>query len=125
MKYPAKIYANALLKVLGSSGKQAEWRIIKRFAALLQKNGDLANYGKISSEIERLIARKNGGKFISMEVAQKEGEATKKVANFFSERDIVKVRVLPELLAGARILVDDEREFDFSFKKRLKDLFSK
>src|SRR3989344_2675025 len=112
MKYPAEIYAKAFLGALQSSGREEERSVIKNFSSLLKKNGDLQNHEKISLEIEKLMAKKAGA-------------AVKKLAGLFSEKDVVKINILPELLAGARILINGEREFDFSFKRRLKDLFAK
>ena len=125
MKYPAEIYAKAFLGALQSSGREEERSVIKNFSSLLKKNGDLQNHEKISLEIEKLMSKKDGGIFVSIEVAKKAGAAAKKLAGLFSEKDVVKINILPELLAGARILINGEREFDFSFKRRLKDLFAK
>lgn len=123
MKYTAETYAKAFLEALVRAGEQGEKRVAKNFAALIKKNGDLANYGMISLEIEKLLAKREGGKFISVEVAR-DGNAIGKITNLFSKKDVVKIRTTSELLAGVRVLIDNEQELDFSFRRRLKTLFS-
>jgi len=125
MKYSTELYAKAFLEVWeGVDGKDKS-KITKRFLEVIGKNGDLGNFSKIEGAIRRALVKKNGGRFIEAEVARPANEvARRKISESFSKKDYVQMHVRPEILAGARILIDGEREFDFSFERRIRKLFS-
>ena len=124
MKYPAEVYAKSLMAVLGGSARMAEAKILKSFLKLLNKNGDIGNSDKIIREIRKIAVKKDGGRFVEIESARPlTAELRKKLLGSFSPKDYIESREREELLAGARILVDGEIEVDFSFRKRLRNLF--
>ena len=124
MKYSPELYAKAFLEVLNQTGGKEERKIIKRFLAIVGKNGDLGRMEAILLEMEKILVRESGGKFVEVELARDEGGLLEKIRKSFSRKDHLVTRIRPELLAGTRILIDHEREFDFSFSGRLKKLFS-
>ncbi|MBI2024303.1 F0F1 ATP synthase subunit delta [Candidatus Giovannonibacteria bacterium] len=125
MKYSPESYAKAFLDALSRMDKKDEGKLIKKFISVLAKNGDLGNFEKISIAIKKIITKRGNGKFIDLELARpmnkKLMDATLKN---FSDKDHVEIKYRPDLLAGCRILMDGERELDYSFKRRLKNLFS-
>ena len=124
MRYPAEIYAKALVEVLEGSARRDEDRITKSFLKILEKNGDLRNSEKIFKEIRKAVVKRSSGKFIEIESARPLGEELKlKLEQIFSEKDYIEFREREELLAGARILADGEQEMDFSFQRKLRQLF--
>src|SRR3989304_3793237 len=125
MKYPAETYAKAFLEGLEDAGKKRERALVKNFTSLLERNGDLADHDKIYLEMEKLIAKKSGGRFISMEVADKNGAGAKKLTNLFSKKDVVKVSVLPELLTKAKKFIVGVDGRMISPSVMPKDLFEK
>ncbi|HBT81794.1 hypothetical protein A2757_03205 [Candidatus Giovannonibacteria bacterium RIFCSPHIGHO2_01_FULL_48_47] len=125
MKYPAEIYAQALFEALEEDGGKEESKALKRFSALLEKNNDADNFEKILRAFEKIIVEKSGGKFVTLEFSRPVDEnLVKKLSSIFSKKDFVEFRERPELLAGVRILIDGEKELDFSFQGRLNKLFS-
>ncbi|OGF82487.1 hypothetical protein A3B18_00710 [Candidatus Giovannonibacteria bacterium RIFCSPLOWO2_01_FULL_46_13] len=124
MKYPPQIYATAFLEVL-EKNKKDEPKIRKRFLEVLKKNGDIANFGKIAKEMQKILAAKNGGKVVEIEFARPLSKKLEdKVRGIFSEKDFVSTKHKSELLAGARILINGGKELDFSFQRKLRKLFS-
>lgn len=125
MKYPAEEYAKALLEIFSREDKKDEGKISKRFVQILAKNGDLGNFEKIFLEIKKILTKKKKGKFIDLELARPlDKKLTDHVLKNFSDNDHVEIKYRPDLLAGCRILIDGEKELDFSFKSRLKKIFS-
>lgn len=125
MRYPAEIYAKALFEALEEGREKEEGKMLKRFSALLEKNGDADNFEKILSAFRKMIVKKYGGRFITLEFSgQPNGALVEKLSWLFSKKDSVELRFRQELLAGVRILIDGEKELDFSFQSRLNKLFS-
>ena len=119
MKYAPKIYAQAFLEALpaGEAGKP----FIKRFLQVIEKNGDSARLDKIVEAIEELETKKQGGRMIHIELARNP-ELAKQFK--FQSKDNVKVSVNPSLVAGVRITIDGEQQFDGSLIRKLNKIFS-
>ena len=124
MKYPAHIYAKALAEVIvGANGKNDD-EIAKRFVAFVRKNGDEVHLRKIVEEAARFVRGKSGVRKVTMETARPLGAAQKKqLAGFMKAGDILEEKVNPELVAGVKIIVNDELQFDGSLKGKLDKLF--
>jgi F0F1-type ATP synthase delta subunit len=124
MKYSAEIYAKAYVEAVEKSERKREAELSKNFLALVEKNGDLGSLGKIMREIEKMTVKKNGGRFVEIELARDDKKLANKIRQTFGSTDRVEVREKPELIAGARVLIDGDKEVDFSFARKLKNLFS-
>lgn len=112
MKYQAKIYAKALADLL-SSNKEDE--IVDNFLKLLEKNRDMSKAGKIIELARNIYAKKSGKKIITIETARKIGKIIK--------GDIVEEKITPELIAGVRITINNEKQLDNSISAKLKKIF--
>jgi len=103
-------------------GKQEE--ISKRFLETVRKNGDLKSAGKILKALGVFLTGERGGRVISVESARGMQDATRaKFSERFQKEDLVEFSVNPALIAGARVTVNNSRELDFSFKRKLNKLF--
>lgn len=127
MKYPAHIYAKALAEAIvgakGRNGKEQD-AIILRFIALVRKNGDEAHLRKLVEEAARFVRGKSGVRKVTMETARSLGASQKKaLAGFVKTGDILEEKIDPELVAGVKIIVNDELQFDGSLKGKLDKLF--
>ncbi len=111
MKYAADLYAKAFLETKADP---------KRLLAVVKKNGDLLGLHKIVAAIETLLVKKAGGHIVHLEFARTNELADKFV---FSPKDRVSISINPALIAGVRITIDGEKEFDNSFQRKVNQLF--
>jgi F0F1-type ATP synthase delta subunit len=123
MKYTTKNYANALVEFL-SEGKIADKKISQGFIKLLERQNDLKKSKEIIELAEFLLAKKNNKKSVTFETARKLSEAQRKILLKSTEiGDIIKEKINPELIAGVKIIVDNEKQLDQTLLKKINNLF--
>jgi F0F1-type ATP synthase delta subunit len=119
MKYSANTYAKALVEVL-SDPKVNDESAARNFLALVKKNNDEGHFKKILEEASRLARGKAGVRKVIVESARELSAAQKgSIGKFIKVGDVVVERIDPELIAGIRIILDDEMQFDGSLKNKL------
>lgn len=124
MKYPARLYARALVLTLAERPAE-EKRILERFVGVVRKNGDWSRIEKIVAAAEELMVRQAGGRMVKLEFARTVPEETiSQFRSAFGERDRVRVSLNPRLVAGVRISIDGEKELDNSLERKLSKLFA-
>ena len=121
MKPKAKFYAAALVRVMVSK-KNNEKKITDNFFALLQKNGDIKKAKEIIFLAEDIYVKKAGGRRVTVETARKIDHAGLK--GITKKGDILEEKINPNLIAGVKIVVNGERQLDFSLHKKLNDIFT-
>jgi F0F1-type ATP synthase delta subunit len=122
MKYPAHLYAKALVEVLSASkGTKAEQdALADNFIAIVRKNGDEAHLKKILEEASRFARGKSGMRKVVVASARALNPSQEKtIGQFVKKEDIVVRQIDPGLIAGIRITVNDELQFDGSLKNKL------
>lgn len=123
MKYAPHLYAKALAEVIAAPGADAR-AIVKNFMALLTKNGDEGQARKILEEAARFARGKEWIRKVSLESARPLTLRQKKaLAPLLAPTDVVEEEIVPELVAGVRVFVDDGELFDGSLKGKLDMLF--
>lgn len=127
MKYPAHIYAKALAEAITSpeakGARGAE--IAANFLALLRKNGDEAHARKIIEEAARMARGKGGIRKLTVESARPLTVAQEKMVRALTKpEDVVETRIDPELIAGIRVIMNDELQFDGSLRGKLDKIFN-
>jgi len=127
MKYPAHTYAKALAEaILGSKGKAAEDTVVKNFIALVRKNGDEASLRKIVEEAARMVGPRSGIRKLTIESARELTAAQEKLLKaFVRPGDVVERRIDPNLIAGVKVVQDDELQFDGSLRGKLDKVFNR
>ena len=123
MKYSVKIYAQALAEAAqGQLSPEKEHAIAKRFFALLKKNGDLAHAHKIIENAGTLLAEQEDRRRITVETARAANVValSKEIAK---PGDIIEHKINPEIVAGVRVTVNDELQFDGTLRRKLNELF--
>lgn len=126
MRYSIRQYAEALLLALEDKNKQERREVIGRFLAVLRKKRDGAKLARIIKTLELLYLKKTGFHKIVLESASPPVLKIKtEVEKILGKKIFFEERINPELLAGIRILVDEELFIDASAKRRLDTLFSK
>ena len=123
MKYAPHIYAKALVEVLSAPaerGVMSDDEIAKNFLAIVRKNGDEGHLRKILEEASRFARGKSGVRKVTVESARALGPSQKvAVGHFIRPGDMVEERIDPELIAGIKVVVNDELQFDGSLKNKL------
>ncbi len=125
MKYPPEAYAIALHDAVSHapSGKRDE--IVKRFAALLRKTGDIARADKIIRAFEKLTVKNSGGRWIEVEFARPlDTGLASRVVKSFAAKDHIEEIINSALIAGARVTIDGGQELDNSLARKLKKMFN-
>ncbi len=124
MKYSSHFYAKALAEVIAATKPAHEAQVAKNFLALVRKNGDEAHLRRILEEAGKLVRAKEGTRRVTLETARTLGHAQKESLKSFIKRgDVIEEKIDPELVAGVRIIVDDETQFDGSLRGKLDRLF--
>lgn len=124
MKYSIAEYAKALAEALAdenNAGRQQQ--IADNFLKILRESGDIAYGRRIILLARDLYCRNVGGKNIVLETARPVN--LEKIRQHIArEKDMVSESLNPELIAGIAIIIDGERQLDFSLRKKLEQAFS-
>ena len=124
MKYSADMYARAFIEVFRDTDVSERKEIVKRFAKVVSKNGDLSRFELIFKEIEKRIVRANDGHIVEIESARPLGrKAEAEFTARFGKKDLVRFLRNPALVAGVRMTIDGERECDSSLVRTLNKMF--
>lgn len=125
MKYSSELYAKAFMEVVSKASKEKQGKMVSRFLNIVRKNGDYPLIKKIFNQIQEALIRAKGGRMVILESARQiSPELMEKLKNRFSVRDRVEQVIRPDLAAGLRVLVDGEKEIDFTLKRKLRKLFN-
>lgn len=124
MKHSPQIYAKAFSGIASepSADKRANV-LVKNFLKLVEKNNDQRQLKKIFQEAEKLVREKTGKRKIILETARPVKKLDGAVKKFIKKGDILEEKINPDLIAGLRIILNDERQFDGSMAKKIKQLF--
>ncbi len=125
MKYSPQIYARAFSEVVSepSADKKAV-DLVKNFLALVVKNNDQHQLKKIYARTEKMMREKTGKRKVAVETARQVKNLKSALKEIIKEGDIVEEKVNPDLIAGLKIILNDEMQFDGSMAKKIKNLFS-
>jgi len=130
MKYPYHIYAKALVAALYDPNVDQK-AVSKNFLALVSRNGDELRLKKILDEAARLArgrearGKAGGAREVMIESARKlSAEQKAMVRSLVHSRDVVVEKIDPALVAGVKITVNDEMQFDGTMKAKLDMLFT-
>lgn len=116
------MYAQALAAAAAEAGDHAV--IAKNFLALVRRNGDERYLPRIVKESERLMREHRGIREITV-VSARELKAPPRalLKNFAKPEDEVHGEIQPELIAGIKIMVDGQLQFDGSMKGKIDRMF--
>lgn len=123
MRYTPQLYAHALFDAL-EENPRVQQEIAARFVTLLKRNGDTRLLPKVIAHLEKYEVHAAGGRMVKVESARPlPKKAMEAIRKQFSETDRVDAIILPELIAGVKIVIDDEWAIDASLKRKLQRLF--
>lgn len=123
MRYSPKLYAKAFTAALDS--KIADDMAIQNFLSLIRRNGDWPSIKKILAKTEKLIREKTGRRKVTIETARPlKDSLRRKIHALIEPKDIREEKINLELVAGARITINDETQLDGSLERKLNALFT-
>lgn len=116
-------YAKAFRKAL-REGVVPEDELVENLSRALMRRRQSALWPRVANLLSKELVHHYGGRWVVLETARALSDVQrKKMEAAFSKNDYIEERVRPDLIAGMRIYIDDEREFDGSLKKKLNILF--
>ncbi len=125
MKYPAKLYGRAFAEAAAGKSEKERHELVRNFAELIARNGDTAHASKIIAEAEKALLAKDGRRKAVIEsVRPLTAGQRKSVLAALLPTDVHEEVLNPALVAGIRITVDGERQFDGSFSRKLQKMFA-
>ena len=120
-KYTSRKYAKALTEAILAKEPQEPQKIISNFLALLQRNGDVKKAKEIIALAGALILEKEGNKKVTLQTARKIKNIGISIAK---KGDVVVQEVNADLIAGVKVIINNEKQLDFSLKKKMQEIFS-
>jgi len=126
MKYKAKLYAEALAEIAmkpASAQEASAWQ--SNFLKLLEKNGDMGKASHIIFLAKKLFIKKTGRRQLTIEFARKIKVKQKELVDSILQKgDIMEEKINKDLLAGIKIIINGEKQFDASMQKKLENIFN-
>ena len=123
MKYSAQTYARAFVLAVREKTVAPD-DAVRRFVAIVTRNGDRSSLRKITSEAERIALQEQGGRKVVIESARPLGrKALEEFKKEFGAPDVVEEELNPELIAGVRLTIGGEWMIDATLAGKLKKLF--
>lgn len=125
MQYSPKWYGKAFAAAAAGASDDRKAELLRNFIELVRKNGDTPQWAKIVVEAERALLAKEGRRKIVVESARTLlPEQRSSVMKLFTPKDVIEEALNPALIAGVRITIDGERQFDGSLARKVQQLFS-
>ena len=123
MKYKIIEYAKALAEILSDKDFN-EKQIIQGFLRVLERQSDIKKAKEIITATKILLAKKIGKKSVFFESARKLSDGQKKMlSKFVEEGDIVEEKINKELIAGVKIIIDNEKQLDQTILTKINNIF--
>lgn len=121
MKYKSRDYANALVEIMLQENDSA--KMVAGFLEFVKKNRDEKKLREIIKLAEKLYLKKTGNKKIVLETARFQDFKNSDLINSLVKKgDVTLEKINKELIAGVKIVVNEERQLDFSLLKKLQEL---
>ncbi len=118
----AKLYAKALAEILAKKGID-EKKVINNFVKLLVSSGQEKKAKEILNLAEDFLLAKQGKSKITFETARRlTAENRASLKKFIKDGDVVKEKVNHELIAGVKIIINSEKQFDNSMLSKLNNI---
>lgn len=126
MRYSPRQYAKALLSLLAGRKPPEQKELIRRFLSLLSKKRDRSRLGLIVREFEKQHIAALRIKKVCLESADPIPARVKKEMETLLGRNLLfQEKINPALIAGIKILVNDELLIDASAATQISRIFSK
>ncbi len=119
MKYSPRLYSKALFALLDAHPKKQD-AIIKGFAKMCVQLGNKGETEKITEYLEDELSIRNERKRVVVYSARKlSRESVSKIEKAFGKKSDIKYVIVPDIIAGVRIVIDDETIIDATIKRKI------
>ncbi|OGZ54178.1 MAG: hypothetical protein A3B25_00675 [Candidatus Ryanbacteria bacterium RIFCSPLOWO2_01_FULL_48_26] len=117
-------YAAAFVAVLEKS-RNAD-TVVKNFIETIKKNNDWAKRRQIREACEKEWRKVHGKSLVVIESARElNGEQRARVSKQWKDKGhSVEYKIYPSLIAGVKIVIDEEKQFDGSLNNKLRKVFA-
>jgi len=121
-----KTYAIAFCEAaMNVKSKSDADRCVKNLLALVSANRDQKKLKDIFLAVEKIIRRKTGHRKFIIESARPLSHANEKtIKHLIKPADIVENKIDSRLIAGIKININDELQFDGSFATKIKSILN-
>ncbi len=120
MKYTNEQYAESLLRALKEKSVARQKEITKNFLLLLSKRGDFYRLPLILEKFEKSYNAQSGLNKIKIEYPDKTFSTVKKqIEKILGKKIVWEEKTNPSLLAGIKILINEDTLIDASAKRQL------
>ena len=124
MRYRPAQYAEALHGALEGKPVAKRKDIIRRFIAMVARHRMSNKIGLIVSAYEKLVLHEGGMRKVRIEsAAPVSAQLKKEISEILGKKIVLEEKTRPDLLAGIKILVDDELLIDATGKRQLERIF--
>lgn len=124
MKLNPKAAAKALAAVAaGPLSPEKEREIIKNFASIVTTRASRGHWPKFIAAAEKALREKEGLRKVSVTYARSSESLQGEVKKFLKPSDVLEEKIDPNMVAGLKIMVDDNHQYDGSLLARLNKLF--
>lgn len=121
MKYKSRDYANTLAEIMLKEKDNA--KMVAGFLEFVKKNRDEKKLREILKLTEKLYFKKTGQKKIVLETARAFNfKNSDLINNLVKKGDVVLEKINKDLIAGVKIIVNQEKQLDMSLFKKLQEI---
>jgi len=125
MKYTPRQYATAFWAAYKEAPEKEQKTIIRNFLTLLRKNRDWFWLERIMKEVKKLHYQESGLKEVEIETASPQEMLRKEIENILGEKILWHEKVNAEVIAGVKILINDELLIDATAQGQLRKMLRK
>ena len=121
MKYKSKQYAETLVEIMLK--EKDNKKLISGFLEFVKKNRDEKKLKEILKLAESLYFKKTGHKKVILETARLQNfKNSDLVKTLLKQGDVLEEKVDSSLIAGLKIIINNEKQLDFSLFKKLQEI---
>lgn len=125
MKYSPRQYALALQAALQEKTAKEQKDILRNFLRLIVKNRDLPRLNLITNEVERGERKTKGILRVEVSSSHPPSERLKtELKKILGKKIFFAEKTEPGLLAGVKILIEDETLIDATAKNQIAKMFT-
>lgn len=124
MNYAPKTYALAFCGAIDGAKNNADRdKCIKNLLELIKANRDQKKLKNILFSVKKITVKKNNGRLLLIESARQNSHASEKIIGSLARpEDIVESKINKDLIAGIKIIINDELLLDGSFSTKIKKI---
>lgn len=126
MRYRILQYAEALSGALEHKSEKEQRTVARRFAAVLARHRMLGKAEAILAAYEKLTLRAQGARKVLIQSASPiSAQLKKEIQKILGAKIHFEEKETPGLLAGIKILIDDELLIDASGRRQMERMFDR